>query len=103
MDRTRKATRQGNEVTLQHKSQQDELLSEELAEKKLSQLQTSIDLLRRTSKGLAMLRKRAKILGDCERIEGETSGQFYARLRTWFEREIPSNKSPLHPPRQTGG
>lgn len=103
MDRSRKATRNDNEVTLQHRSQQDALLSEELAEENLTQLRTSIDQLRNTSEGFAMLQKRAKVFGECNRIEGETSGRFYARLRNWLEREIPQSKSPLHPPRQTGG
>lgn len=103
MDRSRKATRQTNEVTLQHKSPQDALLSEELAEESLAQLQASIDQLRQTPEGITMLQKRAKAFGECNRIDDETSGQFYARLRNWIEREIPSTKLPLHPPRQTGG
>lgn len=103
MDRSRKANREANEVTIQHKSQQDALLFEKLAEDKLAQLEASIDRLRQSSDGIAMLQKRIKNFGECKRIESENSGQFYARLRNWIERDLPQTKSPLHPPRQTGG
>ena len=48
MDRSRKATREGNEVTLQHISPKEALLIEELVEEKLAQLQTSIEQLKQT-------------------------------------------------------
>jgi hypothetical protein len=98
MDRSRKATRESNESTLQHKSQQDASLTEEMIEDKLAQLQASIDELRQT----AVYQQRVKIFGECKRIEGETSGEFYEKLRRWLDREMPQTKSPRHPPRQTG-
>ena len=97
MDRSRKATREGNEITLQHKSQQDALLTEEMIEEKLAQLKASIEQLR----GAAVLQQRVKLFGECKRIEGETSGEFYEKLRRWFDRDLPPTKSPRHPPRQT--
>ena len=100
MDRTRKATREGNEITLQHMSSKQALLIEELIEEKLVQLQTSIEQLKETPEGIAELQRRIKAFGECQRIEDETSGQFYDKLRRWLEREIPQTKAPLHPPRQ---
>lgn len=100
MDRTRKATREGNEVTLQYKSQKQALLIEELAEKNLAQLQSSIEQLRQTPEGTTELQQRVKAFGECERSEGETFADFYERLRRWLDKEIPHTKSPLHPPRQ---
>ena len=100
MDRSRKATREGNEVTLQHMSPKEALLIEELVEEKLAQLQASIEQLKQTPEGTAELQRRIKAFGECKRIEGETSGQFYDKLRRWLDREIPQTKSPLHPPRQ---
>ena len=100
MDRSRKATREGNEVTLQHKSQKEALLIEELIEEKLLQLQASIEQLEQTPEGTAELQRRIKAFGACERIDGETSGQFYEKLRRWLDRVIPQTKLPLHPPRQ---
>jgi len=97
MDRTRKATREGNEITLQHKSQREASLTEEMIEEKLAQLQASIEQL----SGTAELQQRVKLFGDCKRIEGETSGQFYEKLRRWFNRDLPPAKSPRHPPRQS--
>ena len=99
MDRSRKASRETNEITLQHKSQQDASLTEEMIEEKLAQLQASIEQLR----GTAMFQQRVKIFGECKRTEGETSDQFYEKLRRWLDRDVPQAKSPLHPPRQTGG
>src|SRR5687768_5906604 len=100
MDRSRKATREGNEVTLQHKSRKDALLAEELAEENLAQLQASIERLKQTPEGTAELQRRVKAFGECERIEGETFSQSYDKLRRWLDKEIPQTKSPLHPPRQ---
>ncbi len=102
MDRSRKANREGNEDTLQHKSQRDALLTEEMIEGKLAQLQASIEQLKQTPEGTAMLQQRVKIFGECKRIESETSGEFYEKLRRWLDRDMPQAKSPRHPPRQTG-
>ena len=102
MDRSRKANREGNEVTLQHKSRQEALLVEELVEEKLAQLQASVEQLQQTPSGAVMLEQRVKLFGECRRIDGETSGQFYEKLCRWLDRDIPQTKSPRHPPRQTG-
>jgi hypothetical protein len=103
MDRSRKANRERNEVTLQHKSRKEALRVERLVEEKLAELQASMEQLRQTPEGMAELKRRTKVFGECERIEDETPGQFYDKLRRWLEREIPQTKSPLHPPRQVGG
>lgn len=100
MDRSRKATREGNEVTLQHVSPKEALLIQELVEDKLAQLQASIEQLKQTPAGTAELQRRIKAFGDCQRTKDETSGQFYDKLRRWLERDVPLTKSPLHPPRQ---
>ena len=100
MDRSRKATRVGNEATLQHKSRKQAELIEELVEEKLAELQASLEQLQQTPAGRAELKRRAKALGECQRIEGETSTQFFAKLRHWLASELPPAKSPRHPPRQ---
>jgi hypothetical protein len=102
MDQSRKANREGNEKTLQYKSRQETLLDEDLAEDQLTELLASISQLDQTAPGAADLQRRRTLSGECKRIEGETSGQFYARLRHWLDREIPQTTSPLHAPRQTG-
>ncbi len=102
MDSSRKASREVNETTLQYKSRQETLLDQELVEDKLTQLLVSISQLGQTPSGADELLRRRKLFGECTRIEGETSGQFYARLRHWFDKEVPQTKSPLHAPRQTG-
>ena len=103
MDRSRRANRERNEVTLQHKSRKEALRIERLVEEKLAELQASMEQLRQTPEGMAELKRRTKVFGECTRIEDETPGQFYDKLRRWLEREIPPTKSPLHPPRQVGG
>jgi hypothetical protein len=102
MDQSRKANREGNEITLQYKTRQELLLEEELSQDNLTQLLAFINQFEQTPLGAADLQRRKKLFGECIRIEGETSGQFYARLRHWLDREIPQTKSPLHAPRQTG-
>jgi len=102
MDHSRKANREGNERTLQYKSRQKTLLDEEFTEDKLTELLATVSQLDQTPLGAAELQRRRKLFGECKRIEGETSGQFYARLRHWLDRDIPQTKSPLHAPRQTG-
>jgi hypothetical protein len=103
MDASRKANREDNEVTLQHKSPKDALLTEELNEERLTHLMTFIRGLEQTPPGSAEIQRRIKFFGECKRIEGETAGVFYGRLRHWLDRDIPQTKSPLHPPRQSGG
>ena len=102
MDRSRKADREGDEITLQYKSRQEILLDEELAEDNLTQLLAIISQLDQSPSGAAELQRRTKLFGECNRIEGETLGQYYGRLRYWLDRDIPQTKSPLHAPRQTG-
>ena len=103
MDRSRKANREGTEVTLQHTSRKEGLLIDELVEGKLAQLQALIEQLKQTPEGTVQLQRRVKAFGECNRTEGENSGQFYDKLRRWLDREIPQTKSPLHPPRQVSG
>ena len=102
MDITRKANREAHEVSLQYKSRRESMLEEELTEDNLTQLLAFIRQLGRTPPGAAELQRRRKLFGEYKRIEGETSGQFYARLRHWLDRDISQTKSPLHAPRQTG-
>ena len=102
MDISRKANREANEKTLQYKSRRQAVLQEELAEEKLTQLLAAIRQLDETPSGATELQRRRKQFGECRRIDGETTGQFYARLRHWLDRDIPQTKSPLHAPRQTG-
>jgi hypothetical protein len=102
MDTSRKANREDHEITLQYKSRQEALLVEELNQDKLTQLQAFVSRLEQTPPGAVELQRRIKLFGECHRIEGETSGQFYARLRHWLDRDVPQTKLPLHPPRQTG-
>ena len=102
MDKSRKANREDNEITLQYKTRRETLLEDELGEDELTQLLVCIGQLDQTPTGAADLQRRRKLFGECKRIEGETSGQFYARLHHWLDREIPQTKSPLHAPRQTG-
>jgi hypothetical protein len=103
MDRSRRASREGNETTFQYKSRQEALLDEELIEDKLTQLLAFIAELGRDSVGSTQLQRRAKLFGECKRGIDESSTEFYAKLHHWLERDIPQTKSPLHPPRQTDG
>jgi hypothetical protein len=102
MDTTRKATREGNEATLQYQSPQEILLLEQLNEDKLTQLLKFVSELGQTPPGADEIRHRIKLFGECKRTDGETAGQFYGRLRHWLDRGIAPTKSPLHAPRQTG-
>ena len=103
MDLTRKASREANEITLQYKSRQEITLDEELIEDDLSHLLLFTKRLEETPLGAIELERRRKLFGECNRIDGESSGQFYGRLRQWMERELPQAKAPLHEPRQMGG
>ena len=100
MDPSRKATRENHERTLQYQSPQDALRAEELGAEKLAQLLATISGLEQTPAGAAELQRRGKLFGACQRIEGETAGQYHARLRQWLDRDLPQTKLPLHGPRQ---
>jgi hypothetical protein len=101
MDIRRTAHREAQEKALQYKSQQDGLLPEKLHEAKLTQLMAFIRRLEETPPGVAELKERIKLFGKCKRIDGETSGHFYGRLRHWLDRDFPQRKSPRHAARQT--
>ena len=102
MDHSRKANREGNEKTLQYKSREETRLDEEFTEDKLTELLACISQLDQTPPGADELQRRTRLFGECKRIEGETSGQFYPRLRNWIDRKMPQARSPLHAPRQVG-
>jgi hypothetical protein len=101
MDITRKANREAQEATLQYRSRQEALLDDELIEDKLMQLLKFVGGLKQNPEGAAEIQRRIKSFGECQRGEGETSTEFYAKLRHWLDRSMPQTKSPLHPPRQT--
>ena len=100
MDRSRRASRDGNEKTMQYKSQQVMRLDEEMVERRLTQLLTFVGQLERTPTGIAEIRGRIKLFGECQRTGRESSTVFYGRLRRCIDRDIPQTKSPRHPPRQ---
>jgi hypothetical protein len=100
MDRSRSANRDGHEKTIQYKSQQESRLDQEMIEQKLAQLLAFVGQLERTPVGTAEVQRRVKLFGECQRTDGETSAEFYAKLRRWIDRDIPQTKSPLHSPRQ---
>ena len=103
MDITRKANREAQEATLQFRSRQEALLDEELVDDKLTQLLAFVRQLERTPEGAAEIQHRIKLFGECKRSDGETSADFYAKLRHWLDRGTSRTKSPLHAPRQTQG
>jgi hypothetical protein len=100
MDITRKANREAQEATLQYLSRQEAMLDDELIEDKLKQLLEFVEELKRTPEGAAEIQRRVKSFGACKRGEGETSTEFYVKLRHWLDRDMPRTKSPLHAPRQ---
>ena len=102
MDKSRKANREDDEITLQYKSWEEAKLLEQFSDEKLTQLLEFIAQLEQTPVGAADLQRRITLFGECKRIEGETSSQFYGRQRHWLDRDGPQTRSPLHAPRQTG-
>ncbi len=92
MDITRKTHREAQELILQHKIRQEAMPDEEMIEDKLSQLLAFIAQLERTPDGSAEIQRRVKTFGQCRKIEGESSAEFYAKLRRWLDRTIPRSK-----------
>lgn len=96
MHTNRKLRTEALEATLQLKSWQETLSEKDLIEEKLVHLQVFIGHLAHTDQGLAEIERRTRCFGQCKRIDGETSGQFYGRLRHWLDRDMPQTNSPLH-------
>ncbi|MCE9606390.1 MAG: hypothetical protein K8U03_15955, partial [Planctomycetia bacterium] len=94
MDRSRKANREGSEALLQVKSRQAAMGVEERGEDKLTQLEMFVQSLKKTPAGGTDLQHRLKLFGECKRFEGESSGQFYGRLRNWLDRSLPKTNAP---------
>ena len=97
----RKTNRDDDEIILQYPTRQETLLVDEVVEQKLTQLRSFIWRLEQTPSGAAEIRRRINLFGECKRSEGENSGQFYARLRYWLDKDLPETKSSLHASRQT--
>ena len=95
MDTTRKAKREAQELTLQYRSRQETLLGEELTEDKLFQLLIYFGKLQSSPEGADELHRRVNLFGECKRGAGETSAEYYAKLRHWLDRSISRKKSPL--------
>lgn len=89
MHTNRKLRTEAPQATLQLKSWQETLSEKDLIEEKLVHLQVFIDHLAHTDQGLAEIERRTRCFGQCKRIDGETSGKFYARLRHWLDRDMP--------------
>jgi hypothetical protein len=94
MKPSRKLSREAWEKTLQYRSHQERLLIDELLDEKLNQLQVFIGQLKRTPHGRAELQRRSRSFGTCQRMEGESAGEFYGRLRHWLDRDLAPLKSP---------
>jgi hypothetical protein len=101
MDITRKARREAQEANLRYINRQQALPDWERVEDKLAQLLTFIADLKPTPEGAAEIRLRVKLFGDCKRRKGETSAEFYPKLRHWLDRDMPRTKSSRHAPRQS--
>jgi hypothetical protein len=102
METSRRANRDGQQTMLKSEVRQENALVAGLNENKLAQLLAFVSRLQQTPAGAADLQYRIKHFGECQRFCGETSGQFYARLRHWLDRDTPETKSPLSARRQTG-
>jgi hypothetical protein len=71
-------------------TEQRNLCPKDQVESKLVHLQTFIQQLEQTPSGKVELKCRFKRFGDCKRMPGEITPQFYGRLRRWLDREIDS-------------
>ena len=100
MDITQKANRKAQEASLQYRSRQEVLRGEDLTEDKLTQLLAFIGHLKRTPMGTVEIQRRLRLFGGCKRRDGETSREFYPKLRHWLDRDMPGTKSSRHAPRQ---
>jgi hypothetical protein len=94
MNPKRNAKREGHEATLQYRTHQETLGIDEVTEEKLAQLHSFIEQLRKTPPGALEFKRRTRLFGECNRMDGEAVGQFYGRLRHWLDRDLPSSKSP---------
>lgn len=83
-----KAKREQMEDVQQFWTQQGSLSPQDQAEMKLEQLQAFICQLSHGPGGQAELKRRFERFGDCKRIPGEFTLQFYGRLRRWLDRDI---------------
>lgn len=96
MHQNRRMRCEALEAMLQYRNRQKTLAVDDLIEERLNHLQVFIGHLTSTPHGLAEIERRTKCFGACKRIVGETSGEFYGKLRHWLDRDLPQTRSPLH-------
>ncbi len=88
MEPTCKAKLEQLEEVQQFWTRQLNLPPKDQAENKLVHLQAFIQQLGQETSGKAELKRRFERFGDCERMPGELTPQFYGRLRRWLDKEI---------------
>ena len=100
MNPSGKTWREANDFTLEFESTHEIMPINELDENNLRQLLVYMSWLEQTPQGATDLQRRITLFGDCRRSDGETSGQFYTRLRQWLDRDFPTTKSQRRARRQ---
>jgi len=96
MDMTRKAHREAQDAIRRYGDRQKSLLDWQVAEEKLTQLLAFIGQLERTPAGSIEIESRVQRFGGCDRRDGESSAEFYSKLRHWLDRDLPRSKSRPH-------
>jgi hypothetical protein len=69
-------------------AEQRKLCPKDQVESKLAHLQMFIQQLGQETSGKAELKRRYERFGECQRMPGEITVQFYGRLRRWMDRDI---------------
>ena len=88
MNPTCKSNLEHLEEVQQYWTQQRNLSPKDQIESKLAHLQMFIQQLGQETSGKAELKRRVELFGDCKRMPGEITPQFFARLRRWLDRDI---------------
>jgi len=57
-------------------------------DEKLEQLQAFVQQMSQTVQGKADLQRRTQTFGPCRVREGETTREFYGRLRRWLDADV---------------
>lgn len=102
MEKSQKPEPDDGGAIFEYETRPKELHHQDLTEEKLAQLLEFIGELQQHPEGAAELKLRINRYGKCDRMEGETTAQFYGRLRSWLDKDLPLTKSSRHAPSENG-
>jgi len=85
---TRRSKEEDLQTLAEAQERHSEMSASQQIDEKLEQLQAFVQQMSQTVQGKADLQRRTQTFGPCRVREGESSREFYGRLRRWLDADV---------------